>query len=602
MHTCQPHRRRKWILAAVVCLLVFTVYLPTFTGDFILDDHVLVKSNPYIRQYRSIPSYFAQEDGIADRKNWGKDYHTGYYRPLINLSYYLDYQLWGMDPRGYRATNLAWHLLACLILYRVLAMMLHREGAAAAAVLVFGIHPVLTEAVSFISSRNNIITTVFSLLCLYHYARSDTGGSRFSAVLSPLFFAGAVFSKEFGVMVLPVLFLYNRYFRIRAVTAPKEAASYLPFIAVIGVYFWMRGQVTGSMIPPEGAVWILKRIWYAPYLIMANLQIFLIPVHLHSLFVVYPPGFMGPESVLGMTGVVGSGYLLWRYRRMKILLFSVLGFAIGLFPVLNIVTTASPSLVSLRWLYFPSVFLMFVICDVFGRCHDARWAKPVFLVAVLGLGGYSAYMTRYHWQDDASFFKREVLLYHNMNYASGLANTYHDAGAYRKAERFYRMAIEAFPGRPDAYIGYSALLVETGRPQQALAVIESGRSLVVSKRMRGEFLNNKGMALLGLGQGAQALAVFEEAVATSPGAPSLLANLGGAYAMAGNIYEAVRVLRKGVAQWPESVPLVKNLALACAAAGDRPCARQALSMLPDSIREADPGLRAIAARLKDRPG
>ncbi len=81
------------------------VYLPTFSGDFILDDRPLIQNNPYVKTFHSPFSYFAQEDGVTDELDTG-DYHTGYYRPLINLTYSLDYQLWGLNAAGFRVTNL----------------------------------------------------------------------------------------------------------------------------------------------------------------------------------------------------------------------------------------------------------------------------------------------------------------------------------------------------------------------------------------------------------------------------------------------------------------------------------------------------------------
>jgi hypothetical protein len=57
-------------------------YWPTFTGDFVLDDNILVKNNPYIKEVHSIYSYFSREEGIVDERDLGI-YHIGYYRPLI---------------------------------------------------------------------------------------------------------------------------------------------------------------------------------------------------------------------------------------------------------------------------------------------------------------------------------------------------------------------------------------------------------------------------------------------------------------------------------------------------------------------------------------
>jgi len=74
----------------IITFLVVISYWPTFSGDFLFDDNALVKNNQFIRNPQSIIKYFSQEDGIADERDFGS-YHSGYYRPLINMAYRLHY-------------------------------------------------------------------------------------------------------------------------------------------------------------------------------------------------------------------------------------------------------------------------------------------------------------------------------------------------------------------------------------------------------------------------------------------------------------------------------------------------------------------------------
>jgi hypothetical protein len=105
----------------LISLFTILAYLPTFSGDFISDDVSLVKNNPYIRDLHSLSSYLQQEDGIVNQKDKGV-YRTGYYRPLINITYWLDYEIWGMKAPGFRTTNVILHLLNCFILYYLILM------------------------------------------------------------------------------------------------------------------------------------------------------------------------------------------------------------------------------------------------------------------------------------------------------------------------------------------------------------------------------------------------------------------------------------------------------------------------------------------------
>ena len=75
--TSDCNKKFSWIGFPIIALLALIVYLPTFTGDFILDDRSLIEKNPYIKEMHSIGSYLSQEDGITDEEDLGI-HHTGY--------------------------------------------------------------------------------------------------------------------------------------------------------------------------------------------------------------------------------------------------------------------------------------------------------------------------------------------------------------------------------------------------------------------------------------------------------------------------------------------------------------------------------------------
>ena len=132
----------------ILVALVSLSYVPTFTGEFILDDHHLVKRNPFIRESQPLWSYFTQEDGILAHDGKG-EYHTGYYRPVVNISYFLNYKLWGMEASWFRAVNLFLHVATCVLLFLLMAKCFH-GGIPLITALFFGLHPANTEVVSWV--------------------------------------------------------------------------------------------------------------------------------------------------------------------------------------------------------------------------------------------------------------------------------------------------------------------------------------------------------------------------------------------------------------------------------------------------------------------
>ena len=154
--------RSKILFPLILSLFITAAYIPTFSGQFILDDKPLVKNNLLIREFNNPTLYLFQEDGVSEKSPSG--YHTGYYRPLVNIFYTLDYKIWGMNPSGFRVTNLILHLLTCIMLYQLLRKMLGGSLIPFSVTLLFGLHPVNTESVAWITSRNNILVKLVSLI------------------------------------------------------------------------------------------------------------------------------------------------------------------------------------------------------------------------------------------------------------------------------------------------------------------------------------------------------------------------------------------------------------------------------------------------------
>jgi hypothetical protein len=262
---------RKVILSQIwkyiiITILIVIAYFPTFSGEFILDDNALVKNNSFIKESHSITTYFNQEDGIIDKRDLG-EYHSGYYRPLINMTYRLDYKLWGMDATGFRITNLILHILCCLVLLNLFSLLLDKQ-IAFWLTIIFALHPVNTESVSFIVSRNNIIVTFFILTSFLFYVIAWERNNYFIYIVSLLLFTGAVFSKEFGLMIIPLFFLYQRTLNKQRYGFIKELFSYLPFLMVALFYFLLRKGVTDSLLTPSNIEYIWSRIYFAPFIIL----------------------------------------------------------------------------------------------------------------------------------------------------------------------------------------------------------------------------------------------------------------------------------------------------------------------------------------------
>jgi tetratricopeptide (TPR) repeat protein len=570
----------------VISLVVLLAYLPTFTGEFILDDNPLIKNNRYIKERHSVYSYLAQEDGITDRED-SKGYHTGYYRPLITFSYWLDYKLWGMTPQGFRATNVVLHLLTCCFLFKLILFLVNDRQAAFWATLLYAIHPVNTESVSWVAARNNIIVTLFFLLSFYCYVKRWEGGSPTYFIASVVFFALAVFSKEFGLLVLPCIFFYQRFLSGKKRNLSDEIISYLPFV-IMGVgYFLFRNMVTGSWLTPSDAGDLWKKVYFAPYLVAWNLKLIFFPYHLHSFIINYPPDYLNYQTVAGFSCMTLLGLLTWKARRNKCVIFSICSFYVALLPILNIIPTSAVTLMSMRWLYLPMIFVSLAATQLIRRSVKKNRALTVSVLslALVYFGTHSYILNKYLWHDEDTFFRREVWHFNNCFYAGGLAESLFNKKDYKEAERYFRVAISRYPKETENYINYSALLVETGRPEVAISLLERATSLSMTRKERGEWNNNMGTAYFHLKKHIQALKYFRKAITFFPDRSELQANLGATYGAMGDHMNAVSALRKGLNMTPDSVLLRKNLAVAYHRMGNCAKAISVIEEIPPQKRE-----------------
>ena len=487
---------RRLAVYAVLTVVVGLINFPLFGGDFVSDDEVLIKENRYITETQRIGSYLSQEDGIVDPED-KTTFHTGYYRPLLNITYHLDYRLWGMQAAGFRATNVLLHLLTCLVLYEGLRRCFGFKEGAFWAVLLFAVHPAQTEAVAIIVSRNNLLVTFFSLVSFFSYVVWWKKRLPLALAVSLLSFALSLFSKEFALVQVPLLFLYHRFLGHEKAAARREIISYLPFAVIVLIYVALRQTVVGSywQIPPD----LFKRLLFVPYLILYNFKIVFFPYELHSFYVRYPASVSAPEVLFPFLFLIILSLLLFFKRKKRLLLFGVVSFLVGLVPVLNLVSKNSVSLIAMRWLYFPLSYLALALAALLEFTgEDKRLVVKRSIISLIALffAFLSYTLNAYLWKDQKTFLKQEAEHFRNCLYVGDYAEILLKGKKYGEAEAYFSQALACPIVWSRLYINYGALLIETGRGSEALNILESAKDRPMINKERVSWHNNLGAACL----------------------------------------------------------------------------------------------------------
>jgi hypothetical protein len=553
---------KKRFFYLILCSLVVLVYLPTFSGEFIMDDKSFIENNSSIKENQSLVSYFTQEDGATE--TWEGDVeHTGYYRPLINLTYRIDYMLWGMNPIGFRTSNVILHILSCLFLYNIIIVLVNDRKAAFLATIIFALHPVNTEPVSWIAARNNIMVTLTVLASFYFFIRGWDKKELFALILSVLFFAAAVFSKEFGLMALPVFFLYQIMVSKRKEAFFKKARIYVPYLMVVIIYFILRKSVTSLLLPPFDVNDLLARIYYVPYIILYNLNCILFPQGLHSFIVSYPSSFFDWQVLLSIAVIFFLGPVLWFKRESRMLVFSILAFLVVVFPVLNVIPTKAVTLISMRWLYLPMALFMIGVAWIIQKVPKRRETLTIVILCVITLyfGVYSHILNRSLWHDEETFFHQEVVNFENYFYADGLAELLFDKQNYKAAEKYYLIKMDTYPRHHEAsvHINYASLLVGSGRIEEAEFYLDRSGYMKMSQSEKGEWLNNMGVVLTNKGNYEEGKEHFLKALEINPEYAEVYNNLGVAFARLGRMDKAVESFKKALTFKPDYREARNNL-------------------------------------------
>lgn len=166
--------------ALILIAAVFALYRPSLDYGFVWDDQIYVVQNPAVQDWS-----YAAEAFTSPATTWSAnaEYNLAAWRPLRNISYLIDHSLYGLNPMGYHLTNILLHGIAAVLLYllilRLVQLCRHDNDAAPAELTAkrtslaalagaafWAVHPVQTEVVAWIKSRDDLLGTCFFFAAL----------------------------------------------------------------------------------------------------------------------------------------------------------------------------------------------------------------------------------------------------------------------------------------------------------------------------------------------------------------------------------------------------------------------------------------------------
>jgi hypothetical protein len=419
-------------------LLLWLFALIAYSNSF--ENGLIFDSNSAIVQDSRVWSATPENlKALVTQDYWYAEKTTGLYRPLTKISYLFNYAVLGSgpNPASYHWVNFALHAINILLVYWLGLLLLRESRLAIALAAVWGLHPVLTESVTNVVGRADLLAafgTLAGLLC--HVKATLASGKHRSAWLVALAVSAAIgiFSKETAAVLPAAMLIYDVAQRPAAPWRARWAgycAVALPFVG----YFFLRARMIASLYetdagsfafvqnPLAGAgFWVARLtaanvigkyvgIWLWPGRLSCDYSYNQIPLfdwQLHS-----GETWLAFASVAGCAVAV-AGAIVW-HRSKPTLFFFIAFFFVALAPTSNMVLLIG-TIMAERFLYLPSIALAaLLVLAVFragdrytARFHLGRWAPWAVIGIVCVLFAGRTYARNFDWRDEPSLWASAV--------------------------------------------------------------------------------------------------------------------------------------------------------------------------------------------------
>jgi tetratricopeptide (TPR) repeat protein len=554
-----------------------STYWNSLSGPFIWDDQTSIVTNRTIQRLWSLPGPLAppRETPVAGR-------------PIVNLSFAINYAFGGLTETGYHAWNIAVHIACALLLFSIVRQTLagpklkgrfgsSSTNTALCAALLWMLHPLQSEAVDYITQRTESMMALFFLLTLDCSIRARrSGDAPFWQVLAGLACLLGMVSKESMVTAPIIVVLYDRVFEFGSFREAYRSRKWL-YWSLAATWIVLAAIVSRQPRSTAGF-----SVAVSPWTYLLN-QIQMIGRYLR--LTVWPGPLVldyGLPRPIGIGDVVGDALIV-----LPLLLTAVLALfrwpAIGFLAVTFFVTLAPTSSVipiasevgAERRMYLPFAALavlaavgMRMLIDRAGsnpvQQKRTRFAATSVLVVVLILLAIRTIYRNAEYATPLSMWRTVVERHPHGRARMALATELITVGNHEEAMSQLREAVHDYP---DARFGLGTELIISGRSAEGIEVLRQFIQDDPSKLNRIPALILMGQALTTQGKLAEAADQFGAVLKVVPTHVGARVNLADVLAAQGKLEEAATEYRALLATQPNNAEIETRLAITLSALG-----------------------------------
>jgi Flp pilus assembly protein TadD len=577
--------RRELSVCLFLVLATLTVYWQVGNYEFVnLDDDMYITENSHVQEglSRESATWAFTTTRLA---NW---------HPVTWLSHMLDFQLYGLNPRGHHLTNVFFHLVNTLLLFLVLKWMTGALWRSSFVAALFALHPLHVESVAWVAERKDVLSTLFWILSIWAYLGyvKRPGVKRYLLIL--LSFALGLMAKPM-LVTLPCVLLLLDYWPLERIqlgqaassrTAPDPPAviAHTPrkqafrlffektplfFLAVVSSVVTFLVQKGGGAVGALEAYPVRIRVANA---LLSYFRYMVKMIWPQNLAVFYPH----PGQSLPMWQAAGAGLLLLLIsivviragRRQPYLPVGWFWYLGTLVPVIGLVQVGAQAMAD-RYTYVPLIGLFIMVAwGVPHALRNYRYAQSSLAFAatslLVGLM-VCTWLQIKHWENGLTLFEHTLqVTSNNSQIHNNLGNVLTKKGRLQEAILHYTKALEINPNYAAAHSNLGVALADQGRFGEA---IKHYSAALLLNPNSPETLNNLGVARYNQGDVPGAIENYMRAVQLKPDYAEAHNNLGNGLAQQGRLTEAEDHYRKALSIKPDYPEAHNNLGVDLARRG-----------------------------------
>lgn len=557
---------KRWLIPATLLIGVLAIYRQVLGHDFtFFDDNAYVYRNP----------------AVLDGFNWASikwAFSTGQganYNPVTWFSHMLDVEIFGLWAGGHAFTNLLWHAVNVLLVWRLARALSGRDGVGFFVAALFAVHPLNVESVAAISQRKTVVSACFGLISILAYLRYVERGRAWRYGLSVAAATLSMLAKPLFV-TLPALFLLLDYWPLArypgqssANQAPANSgdsplrshvARLFPLIREKLPFIFLSVAISIATLfvqHAEGAMKTAKLDFLTSLATALSSYFFYLeklvwPSNL-AFFYPLPESISIPRLAICVSALVAISIIAWSVRKSHTyVLFGWLWFAGSLVPMAGFVRVGGMAMAD-RYAYIPLIGIYLAIAMTaaewgWSSVKPRRYVRP--LLVGCGAGSLLALAVAAHgqvgyWRTTARLFARDMITQGpNPTLLNLMGYEAFDQGDFARAIPCFEKALSIMPDHADATTNLVIALCAVGRYGEAATWLD--RAAQFGNPSSLGLLNARGKIAEHQGRDADACAFWRKAIAANPTFSAARINLAQALARSAATDEALATIDTGI--------------------------------------------------------